>query len=38
MENLALRNYLAELLGTFTLVFVGSLSLLAAVGDRTRPS
>ena len=31
MENLALRNYLAELLGTFTLVFIGSLSLLAAV-------
>lgn len=31
MENLALRNYLAELLGTFTLVFVGSLSILAAV-------
>jgi aquaporin Z len=31
VENLALRNYLAELLGTFTLVFVGSLSILAAV-------
>ena len=31
MENLALRNYLAELLGTFTLVFIGSLSILAAV-------
>jgi aquaporin Z len=29
VENL--RNYLAELLGTFTLVFVGSLSILAAV-------
>ena len=24
MENAALRNYLAELLGTFTLVFIGS--------------
>jgi aquaporin Z len=31
VENFALRNYLAELLGTFTLVFVGSLSILAAV-------
>jgi aquaporin Z len=31
MENLPLRNYLAELLGTFTLVFIGSLSILAAV-------
>ena len=31
MENQALRNYLAELLGTFTLVFIGSLSLLAAL-------
>ena len=29
MENL--RNYVAELLGTFTLVFIGSLSILAAV-------
>ena len=29
MENL--RNYVAEVLGTFTLVFVGSLSILAAV-------
>jgi aquaporin Z len=29
VENL--RNYVAELLGTFTLVFVGSLSILAAV-------
>jgi aquaporin Z len=34
MENLALRNYLAELLGTFTLVFVGSLSLLAALNTQ----
>ena len=31
MENPALRNYLAELLGTFTLVFIGSVSLLAAL-------
>jgi aquaporin Z len=31
VENLPLRNYLAELLGTFTLVFIGSLSILAAV-------
>ena len=31
MENAALRNYLAELLGTFTLVFIGSLAILAAV-------
>lgn len=31
MENEALRSYLAELLGTFTLVFIGSLSLLAAL-------
>jgi MIP family channel proteins len=31
VENVALRNYLAELLGTFTLVFIGSLSILAAV-------
>lgn len=31
MENLPLRNYAAELLGTFTLVFIGSLSILAAV-------
>jgi aquaporin Z len=31
MENLPLPNFLAELLGTFTLVFVGSLSILAAV-------
>jgi aquaporin Z len=30
LESQALRNYLAELLGTFTLVFVGSLSILAA--------
>jgi aquaporin Z len=29
VENL--RNYIAEVLGTFTLVFVGSLSILAAV-------
>jgi aquaporin Z len=29
LENL--RNYVAELLGTFTLVFIGSLSILAAV-------
>ena len=34
MENLALRNYLAELLGTFTLVFIGSLALLAAVATQ----
>ena len=31
MENPALRNYLAELLGTFTLVFIGSVALLAAL-------
>ena len=31
MENTALRSYLAELLGTFTLVFIGSVSLLAAL-------
>jgi aquaporin Z len=31
MENPALRTYLAELLGTFTLVFIGSVSLLAAL-------
>jgi aquaporin Z len=31
VENAALRNYLAELLGTFTLVFIGSLAILAAV-------
>jgi aquaporin Z len=34
VENLALRNYLAELLGTFTLVFIGSLALLAAVATQ----
>jgi aquaporin Z len=34
VENLALRNYVAELLGTFTLVFVGSLALLAAVSTQ----
>ena len=31
MENLPVRTYVAELLGTFTLVFIGSLSILAAV-------